>query len=891
MKIDRIEIPAFGRLSGFDTGETPLGGLIVVLGPNEAGKSTLFSFLTTALYGFSPASRDKNPHVPWGEDGAAGSITVTLDDDSTAVVERRLRSSPSARVTRPSPDLDAQGGALDDVLELRNQPLPWVEHVPRGVFRQVFAITLADLAGLDEETWARIQDRVLGSMGASDIRPARAVAEALEREALEIWRPNRRGNQLLRDVQGEIRESRSRRNQALERDREIRELVEARENVRIRLRETREDRQRDRLALEQAQELIPIRRQLERVDALRAEGGPRSDLESLPEDPAGQLRTVTERVEELRGRLVETDAALSRKKEEIAAFTGDARTLVEHRDRISRFQVRAASVESDRIRIVELGSAIDTVTTRLEAASDQLIEADWDPHVERVVAAVSTDLLRDRIDRLAEASIVEEPVPEATTARSPLEGPLPVAALALSGAALAAWGATVGPLWALVLGVILLTIGITLHMVRRREPEPAPVPRASPADALLADIREMLKSVPLRAEYLNPPGQPAVSGLERLQRLSLEVGERSREMATARERVAGVDTEAAELSTSLCLGGVGDGEQLAAWLQRELPRAERARDLASLAVAERTKLHETSEQLRRDLADCERQRAELERTIQAAAGTATEAPLAAVTRRIEAHQEADRVLTHLQRTHPDFAEMEKRIRSSGETDEWALDDDEVVRHKARLEEIESEIESLIAHGESLDGEMAHRRRLETVDAVDSGIATLQEREQRLVAERDRKWILAQLVREADRRFREEHQPDLLRRSSTYLRQLTGGRYDRLLVDDSADGDLFHIVGPGVEAPIPLAQPISTGTLEQAYLSLRLAIVDHLDEGRERLPLFMDEVFVNWDEKRRARGLDALAEVSATRQVFAFTCHPDIASALEERGARVVRLDR
>ena len=48
VKIEQVRIDAFGTLNGFDTGPEPLGQLVVVLGPNEAGKSTLFSFLTTA---------------------------------------------------------------------------------------------------------------------------------------------------------------------------------------------------------------------------------------------------------------------------------------------------------------------------------------------------------------------------------------------------------------------------------------------------------------------------------------------------------------------------------------------------------------------------------------------------------------------------------------------------------------------------------------------------------------------------------------------------------------------------------------------------------------------------------------------------------------------------
>ena len=41
MRIERIHVRAFGRLSNFDSGADALPGLVVVLGPNEAGKSTL----------------------------------------------------------------------------------------------------------------------------------------------------------------------------------------------------------------------------------------------------------------------------------------------------------------------------------------------------------------------------------------------------------------------------------------------------------------------------------------------------------------------------------------------------------------------------------------------------------------------------------------------------------------------------------------------------------------------------------------------------------------------------------------------------------------------------------------------------------------------------------
>jgi uncharacterized protein YhaN len=84
-------------------------------------------------------------------------------------------------------------------------------------------------------------------------------------------------------------------------------------------------------------------------------------------------------------------------------------------------------------------------------------------------------------------------------------------------------------------------------------------------------------------------------------------------------------------------------------------------------------------------------------------------------------------------------------------------------------------------------------------------------------------------------------------------------------------------------------PLSTGTREQVYLALRLAIVDHLDEGKETLPLLLDEILVNWDPERRQRVLDLLVELSRSRQIFLFTCHPHLAEEVARAGGRVIEL--
>jgi uncharacterized protein YhaN len=98
-----------------------------------------------------------------------------------------------------------------------------------------------------------------------------------------------------------------------------------------------------------------------------------------------------------------------------------------------------------------------------------------------------------------------------------------------------------------------------------------------------------------------------------------------------------------------------------------------------------------------------------------------------------------------------------------------------------------------------------------------------------------------------------------------------------------------VTPPGGVEPIAAGLPLSRGTLDQLYLSLRLALVDHLESGGEPLPLFLDEVFAHWDEERTGRGLDILQRIAKTRQVFLFTCHERLRDRLDDRGATSLSL--
>ena len=64
MRIDRLHVGAYGPLAELELEGLAESDLVVVYGPNDAGKSSLRSFVGSMLYGFSPAAREDNPATP-----------------------------------------------------------------------------------------------------------------------------------------------------------------------------------------------------------------------------------------------------------------------------------------------------------------------------------------------------------------------------------------------------------------------------------------------------------------------------------------------------------------------------------------------------------------------------------------------------------------------------------------------------------------------------------------------------------------------------------------------------------------------------------------------------------------------------------------------------------
>ena len=107
-------------------------------------------------------------------------------------------------------------------------------------------------------------------------------------------------------------------------------------------------------------------------------------------------------------------------------------------------------------------------------------------------------------------------------------------------------------------------------------------------------------------------------------------------------------------------------------------------------------------------------------------------------------------------------------------------------------------------------------------------------------------------------------PRITQRAQEILSALTENRYHSLTMGE----DFSLQAGAGQEDVLHDAIWRSDGTVDQLYLSLRLAVAEELTP---EAPLVLDDALVRFDDDRMAQALKILKEMAKNKQVICFTC--------------------
>ncbi len=206
----------------------------------------------------------------------------------------------------------------------------------------------------------------------------------------------------------------------------------------------------------------------------------------------------------------------------------------------------------------------------------------------------------------------------------------------------------------------------------------------------------------------------------------------------------------------------------------------------------------------------------------------------------------------------------------------------------RLSRIESKIERVV------DKRARAGRELEELTSSDEHMALLAKRSQLIqeVRELARRWSVLSLalhmLEQAKERFEKENQPRVIKAASGFFSSITMGRYSGIAASGGTD-DIQAVTRDGRRLD---TENLSRGTAEQLYLCLRFGVIAASEAGSEKLPVLMDDILVNFDPERTRQAARALGRLSQERQLLFFTCHPHVATLLNEEvpEAALIELD-
>ena len=175
----------------------------------------------------------------------------------------------------------------------------------------------------------------------------------------------------------------------------------------------------------------------------------------------------------------------------------------------------------------------------------------------------------------------------------------------------------------------------------------------------------------------------------------------------------------------------------------------------------------------------------------------------------------------------------------------SLEKEHLLEHKRKMEDLKQEYQSALKQKKEAEQEI-HR--------IDRAI-----------------WAIETAAADVQKTFGEE----LNEKISDIFCRMTGGRYDKVVMDQSMEMMVRHN-GRYIDMKY-----LSNGTVEQLYFSLRLAAGELL-YGKDEFPLFLDDVFGNYDDERLKNTLSYLAE-NCKRQIMIFTGRREVFHILEKLG--------
>ena len=156
------------------------------------------------------------------------------------------------------------------------------------------------------------------------------------------------------------------------------------------------------------------------------------------------------------------------------------------------------------------------------------------------------------------------------------------------------------------------------------------------------------------------------------------------------------------------------------------------------------------------------------------------------------------------------------------------------------------------------------KKLEELVKIEEEYYFLQEQYKELKFNNEAIEIARQELENTYEEMKKNITPEFTYNLSKIISKISNGKYNKIKFDDK-NGITVELQNGNYIS----AENLSIGTIDQLYLSLRLAAANQI--SKENLPIILDEVFAFYDKERLENILKYINEEFENRQILIFTC--------------------
>ena len=155
-------------------------------------------------------------------------------------------------------------------------------------------------------------------------------------------------------------------------------------------------------------------------------------------------------------------------------------------------------------------------------------------------------------------------------------------------------------------------------------------------------------------------------------------------------------------------------------------------------------------------------------------------------------------------------------------------------------------------------------KLEKLVNVEEELESLKEESLELNKKRDNIKKTIEYLEIAYNKMKEQITPKFTKELSKAMEKISNGKYKNVRINTNGEIIVEQENGEYINA-----ENLSIGTIDQLYLSLRLATIKEI--SKENMPIILDEAFAYYDDNRLENILKYLSSEYNNKQVVIFTC--------------------